>query len=54
MNNLSMAIALLESNPRLAACLDVINNTKTPPQTLKGIVDSIAARRGVTLYKESM
>ena len=27
---------------------------KTPPKTLKDIVDSIAARRGVTLYKESI
>lgn len=27
---------------------------KTPPKTLKDIVDSIAARRGVTLYKEAI
>jgi len=27
---------------------------KTPPKTLKDIVDSIASRRGVTLYKESI
>jgi hypothetical protein len=26
---------------------------KTPPVTLKSIVDAISARRGVTLYKES-
>jgi hypothetical protein len=26
---------------------------KTPPPTLKDIVDSIVAARGVTLYKES-
>jgi len=27
--------------------------SKTPPLTIKDIVDAIAARRGVTLYKES-
>lgn len=26
---------------------------KTPPPTLKSIIDAIAAARGVTLYKES-
>jgi hypothetical protein len=26
---------------------------KTPPKTLKDIVDAIAARRGVTLYREA-
>jgi hypothetical protein len=26
---------------------------KTPPPTLKSIVDAIAAARGVTLYRES-
>jgi hypothetical protein len=26
---------------------------QTPPLTLKSIVDAIAARRGVTLYKET-
>lgn len=26
---------------------------KTPPATLKDIVDAIASRRGVTLYKEA-
>jgi hypothetical protein len=26
---------------------------KTPPATLKDIVDAIAARRGVTLYREA-
>jgi len=26
---------------------------KTPPKTLKDIVDAIASRRGVTLYRES-
>jgi hypothetical protein len=26
---------------------------KTPPKTLKDIVDAIAAARGVTLYRES-
>ena len=54
MNNLSKAIALLESDPRLVARLDVLNNTKTPPKTLKNIVDAIASRRGVTLYKGSI
>jgi hypothetical protein len=27
--------------------------TQTPPLTLKSIVDAIATRRGVTLYKET-
>jgi hypothetical protein len=27
---------------------------KTPPPTLRDIVDAIATARGVTLYKESM
>lgn len=26
---------------------------KTPPQTLKDIVDAIMARRGVSLYREA-
>jgi hypothetical protein len=26
---------------------------KTPPATLKDIVDAIAARRGVTLYRDA-
>jgi hypothetical protein len=30
-----------------------IMKLKTPPPTLKDIVDSIAAARGVTLYRES-
>jgi len=29
------------------------HETKTPPPTLRDIVDAIAARRGVTLYRES-
>ena len=27
---------------------------KTPPKTIKGIVDAISTTRGVTLYKETM
>lgn len=27
--------------------------TKTPPATLRDIVDAIVTRRGVTLYRES-
>ena len=29
------------------------NQTKTPPPTLRDIVDAIATRRGVTLYREA-
>jgi len=29
------------------------NENKTPPPTLRDIVDAIAATRGVTLYRES-
>jgi len=54
MDNLYKAIAMLDSNPRLRARLDVLNHTKTPPATLRDIVDAIAARRGVTLYRESV
>lgn len=28
--------------------------TKTPPPTLRDIVDAIAATRGVTLYRETI
>jgi len=30
------------------------HENKTPPATLRDIVDAIAARRGVTLYREAM
>jgi len=30
------------------------HESKQPPATLKDIVDAIAARRGVTLYKETV
>ena len=30
------------------------HETKTPPASLRDIVDAIVARRGVTLYRESV
>jgi len=57
MKNLSKAIALLDSNPELREVINRLNHPlahKTPPATLRDIVDAIAARRGVTLYKESI
>jgi len=57
MDNLSKAIALLDSNPELREMINRLNHPlthKTPPATLRDIVDAIAATRGVTLYRESM
>ena len=59
MSNLSKAVAMLDSNPRLRAMHELLNaqekhETKTPPASLRDIVESIQSARGVTLYKESI
>ena len=56
MDNLSKAIAMLESNRELREMVNRLNHPlahKTPPPTLRDIVDTIAATRGVTLYRET-
>jgi hypothetical protein len=50
MSNLSEAIQLLESNPRLAAKVAALN-TQTPPAILRDIVRGIESARNVTLAR---
>ena len=54
MNNLSRAIAILDSNPKLQAALAIFERQyMTPPPAIRDVVDTIAKTRGVTLYRES-
>jgi hypothetical protein len=50
MSNLSKAIAMLDSNPRLAAKVGALN-TQTPPAILRDIVRNIESARNVTLAR---
>jgi hypothetical protein len=50
MSNLSKAIAMLDSNPRLAAKVAALN-TQTPPAILRDIVRNIESARNVTLAR---
>ena len=53
MDNLTRAIALLDSNPRLRVALTMVNRKHaTPPKSIKETIDNIAATRGVTLYRK--
>lgn len=54
MDNLSKAIAILDSNPELREMLNRLNHPlthKTPPASLRDIVRAIETARGVTLAK---
>lgn len=51
MTNLTRAIMILDSRPDIAAMLARMD--RTPPATLRDIVDSVSRARNVTLYKET-
>ena len=54
MDNLSKAIEMLDNNSDLRDMVNRLNHPlahKTPPATIKTIIDTITATRGVTLYR---
>lgn len=56
MTSLKKAIVFLENNPRLRAkveCLNAKEKRQTPPDTIRAIIDAIASKRNVTLYKDN-